>query len=211
MKKLLILILTALFVLPTTAQHYRHMEGNDRYYRAGQGNYFGLRLGLNIASISSGNLDLDADSYAGLFLGGVYGIQLSYRAPLWLELGLAYSEKGGVNRVDGYNVKYRLGYMQIPIVCKYNIDISGFRIQPFLGGFLSVGVSGKTKNYHTRVSQSTYNTFKRFDGGLRLGCGAEYQMIYLEAGIDISLANISKDDFDTAHSRCIFINAGVNF
>lgn len=44
MKKLLILILTALFVLPTTAQHYRHMKGNDRYYRAGQGNYFGLRI-----------------------------------------------------------------------------------------------------------------------------------------------------------------------
>ena len=36
-------------------------------------------------------------------------------------------------------------------------------------------------------------------------------MIYFEIGFDFGLANIIKDDFNTAHSRCVFLNAGVNF
>lgn len=211
MKKLFILTLTVLLTIPSAAQIYRRYESN-RYNRAGSEHYFGLRLGLNLSSISSNDIDLDFDYLAGLYLGGAYGIQLSYRAPVWLELGLGYSEKGGLTHIDGYKMKYRLCYLQAPITMKYNIDVGDLSLQPFLGGYLSVGIAGKVKNYQTRDgSQSTYDYFRRFDGGLRLGCGAEFHMIYLELGFDFGLANVNKDDFATAHSRCFFINAGVNF
>lgn len=218
MKKLIVLILAALLAIPSTAQIYRQMEGNrySRYSRDGRAQYYGLRLGLNLASISSNDIDLDADAYAGLYLGGVYGVQLSYRAPVWFEVGFGYSEKGGITRIGyegtNYRVKYRMGYLEVPLTVKYSIDVDEFHIMPFLGGNLSLGVTGKTKDYHPpRSSYSTYDTFQRFDGGLRIGCGAEYQMLYLELGFDFGLANINKDDFDTAHTRCLFVNAGVNF
>lgn len=213
MKKLMLCLLAMLLAIPSTAQIYRDYEPK-RYDRSNdREHYYGLRLGLNVASISSGDVMLDADSYSGLYLGGVYGMQLSRQAPIWLEVGLAYSEKGGVSRSKSDDkVKYRMSYLQMPVVCKYNIDLEDFHIQPFFGGYLAVGIAGQTKDYTPpRQSYSTYDTFNRFDGGLRLGCGAEYQMLYLEVGFDFGLSNISKDDFDTAHSRCFFLTAGVNF
>ena len=55
------------------------------------------------------------------------------------------------------------------------------------------------------------NFFKRFDGGLRIGCGAEYQMIYAEMAYDFGLANICHSDFDTSRTGCFYLNFGVNF
>lgn len=211
-KKLIILVLAVLFVVPTTAQSYSRVN-NEHYYRE-EGkieHYFGLRLGLNIASISSDDLDLDADAYAGLNFGAIFGIQLIRQAPMWLEIGATYSEKGGLARIDGERVKYRMGNLEMPIVLKYNISLGEFNVQPFFGGFFSWGIMGKVKDYRYRESYSTYDVFNRFDGGIRMGCGAEYQMIYLEAGIDLGAANVSKNGYDTAHTRSIFINLGVNF
>ncbi|MCR5366819.1 MAG: PorT family protein [Prevotella sp.] len=216
MKKLIVLLLTVLLTAPLPVQaqrRYYHESGGNRYYRPDHrpALYYGLRLGLNLSSVSSEDLVLDTDCLAGLYFGGVLGIQLAPRSPAWFELGLGYSEKGGINKIDGYKVRYRISYLEMPLAVKFNIDIKALRIQPFLGGYLSVGVAGKIKDYKTRVKQSTYDLYRRFDGGLRLGCGAEYQMIYIEAGFDFGLANINKDDFDTAHNRCLYISAGVNF
>ena len=210
MKKTIILILSALLSVPSAAQIYKHLEEN-RYHRDGNEHYYGLRLGLNLSSISSGDINLDADAFAGLYLGANYGIQLSRMSPVWLEVGLAYSEKGGIGHIDGERLKYRLSYLEMPLVIKYSIEVGDFHVQPLLGGYLAVGITGKTKDYRTRDSYSSFDTFRRFDGGLRIGCGAEYQMIYLEVGCDFGLANTNKDDFDTAHNRCLYISAGVNF
>ena len=210
-KKLITLVLAVLFAAPATAQSNR--VNNEHYFREKSkvDHYFGLRLGLNIASISSDDLNLDADAYAGLNFGAVFGFQVIQKTPLWLELGASYSEKGGLARIDGERVKYRMGNIEMPVVLKYNINLGELNIQPFFGGFFSWGILGKIKDYRYRESYSTYDVFNRFDGGIRMGAGAEYQMIYLEAGIDLGVANISKSNYDTAQSRSIFINLGVNF
>lgn len=209
-KKIAMTIFAVLLTMQATAQIYRHYEP-PRYNRTGSEHYFGLRVGLNVASISSGDVDYDADSYSGLYLGMAYGVQLAQRAPVWLELGLGYSEKGGVSRLDGELIKYRMSYLEVPLTVKYDIELSRLHLQPFLGGYLATGIAGKTKDYRTRDAYSTFDLFKRFDGGLRLGCGLEFQMIYAEVGFDFGLANVSEDDFDTAHNRCFFLRAGVNF
>lgn len=212
MKKLITLLFSVLLTIPSAAQIYKEYEEN-RYNRDGREHYYGLRLGLNVASIGSGDVTLDADAYSGLYLGGVFGLQLAHQAPVWLEVGLGYSEKGGAGRTaNGERIKYRLSYLQMPIVCKYNIAISDFFLQPFLGGYLALGIWGQTKDYTPpRQSYSSYDIFQRFDGGLRLGCGIEYSMLYAEVGFEFGLANINRDDFDSAHNRCFFISAGVNF
>jgi len=215
MKRLFVLILTVMLAVPATvqAQHYRE-RGNYRYYRpnrSGPALYYGMRIGLNLSCVNSEDVDLDTDFLAGLYFGGTLGIQLTPQSPVWFETGLAYSEKGGMNRYDSYKMKYRLSYLEVPMAVKFNIDIKALRIQPFMGGYLALGVAGKIKDYKTRTTHSSYDNYRRFDGGLRIGCGMEYQMIYLEGGFDFGLANINKDDFDTAHNRCLFIRAGVNF
>ena len=55
------------------------------------------------------------------------------------------------------------------------------------------------------------NTFQRFDGGLRIGCGLQFDMIYIEGAYEFGLANICDDSFDTSRNRCFYVNCGVNF
>lgn len=197
--------------IPTFAQ-FESNKSRSRYNHNDTERYYGIRLGLNIASISSDASEFDTDSRTGLAIGGVYGIQLSRNTPLWLEAGLMYSEKGGKTHIANDKVTYRLSYLQLPIVVKYSIDVDDdFFVQPFFGGYLALGLGGKVKNYGERESYDIFDNLNRFDGGLRLGCGVEYRMMYAEIGYDLGLANIAQDDFDAARTRCLFMNIGVNF
>ena len=208
-------IITCIMVIALTIPSFAQFETNksrSRYNRDDTERYYGLRLGMNIASTSSESNEFSTNPRTGLVIGGVYGMQLSRNMPLWLEFGLEYSEKGGKTHLGGDKVTFRLGYLQLPIVAKYNINIDDdLYLQPFFGGYFSLGITGKVKNYGTRESENVFDTMDRFDGGLRLGCGLEYKMMYAEIGYDLGLANITKDDFDAAHNRCLFINLGINF
>ena len=221
MKKLFILILAGMMAAPSFAQ-FSTSRSRSRYNHNDTESYYGLRLGMNIASLSSDNADLDMDSRAGLAFGAVYGFQLANSTPVWLELGAFNSEKGGTmesvpfqmaeNKVGFQKVKCRLSYLQVPVVVKYSLDlIDDLYIQPFLGGYMALGLGGKMKYYGEQRSTSSYDAVDRFDGGLRLGCGLEYQMLYAEAGFDFGIANIGDSDFDGVHTRSFFINVGVNF
>ncbi|MBP3776694.1 MAG: PorT family protein [Prevotella sp.] len=211
MRRIITCIMVIAFTIPSFAQ-YETNKSRSRYNRDDTERYYGLRLGMNIASTSSESTEFDTNPRTGLVIGFAYGMQLSRNMPLWLEVGLQYSEKGGKTHLNDDKVTYRLGYLQAPIVAKYvfNID-DDLYIQPFFGGYLSLGITGKMKNYATRESESVFDNMKRFDGGLRGGCGLEYKMMYVELGYDLGLANISKDDFDSAHTRCLFVNLGINF
>ena len=177
--------------------------------------YYGLRLGLALASVNSDDDKLDGGSMqSGLHLGAVIGFQLSSSAPVYLESGLAYTEKGGKGTLEHKKFTYSLNYLEMPIVVKYRYEMSDeMSIQPFAGGYLAVGISGKMKDYGDRTVESSFTDerFKRFDGGLKIGCGFEYQVIYGELAYDFGLANICHSDFESSHTGCLYLNIGVNF
>lgn len=58
---------------------------------------------------------------------------------------------------------------------------------------------------------SRLDGFKRFDGGVRLGCGLQYSHLYAELGYDIGLADISRNSFDTSRTGSLIATIGVNF
>ena len=100
------------------------------------------------------------------------------------------------------------------MVLKYKIDVDrSFSVQPFFGGYMSLGVAGKIKDFGQRHAYSSFDDegFKRFDGGIRVGCGVQYDFLYAEMGYDFGLANISHDYFDTSHTGTFFATLGVNF
>lgn len=232
MKKIIIAALALVLALPTFAQGYGYgnrvskYELNHSYGSEGNSVYYGLRLGLGLTSVNSDNRELDGGSLqAGLNLGGVIGFQLSPEYPVYLESGLMYMEKGGkgtnyttsATNTTTYKAgkfTYSLNYLELPILVKYVYDVDGeMSIQPFVGGYFAVGISGKMKNYANRESKSSFSSdyFKRFDGGLRLGCGFQYQVLYGEVAYEYGLANIARDEFESAHNGDFMINIGVNF
>ena len=221
----------AQFVIPPRAPrggYYQPAPAPVRYYdqpgrwRFPGDRYFGLRLGLNLASVRSEANALDGSSLkSGLNVGIVGGWALSHRTPVFLETGLYYSQKGGksnnVETVDGKTkFTYDLGYLEVPLVLKYRYRLPSnpsVSIEPFAGGFVGVGVAGNIKDYGNRQAFSSYDNgyFNRMDGGLKLGLGVGFGMGYVEACYDVGLANVGQDTFDDTRTGCLTFNVGVNF
>ena len=223
MKKLIVAMMSLVLAVPMLAQYPyphnnysrdRYCPHTSRYAFNGMDIYYGLRLGLGLSTVNSDDRRLDGGSVqAGLIAGAVVGFQLGYHSPVYLETGLLYSEKGGEGKFEGSKFTYGLKYLEVPLVMKYAIDIDRVSIQPFVGGFLAVGVGGKIKDFGSRHAYSSFDDdgFQRFDAGIRGGCGIQYDLIYGELGYDFGLANISHDYFDTSHTGQFFMTIGVNF
>ena len=224
------ILLVFLVVVPTRAQRGfdERSEQSGRRFGYEHDSYMGIRFGLNVPTIhyrgTGGRADASAITRFGL--GFVYGTKLGHGLPFYLESGLLYTEKGG--EVEAYeDYEYRkacLKYFEVPVVLKYKVEtpVDGLTVQPFFGGFLSVGIAGKTKFYQSRIKVSSYSgtRYKRFDSGLRIGCGAAYENFYFEMAYDIGLFNIAGshysdyyyDDFD-GHIRtgCFQMSLGIDF
>ena len=213
-----------LMALPSSAQNYK----NSRYYNpktghldyrfqhSGNAPYFGFRIGPSFSYVNSDDSRLDGGNWqTGLNVGVLAGIPLSDQQPLYLEVGVNYTEKGGKKDLtSGKKMTYDLNYLEVPLVLKYKCYIDdNFSVQPFVGGYLAAGAGGKIKNFEEREVQNSFsqNNFKRFDGGLRLGCGIQYDLFYAELGYDIGLSNICHDTFDKSKNGCLQLNFGVNF
>lgn len=215
MKKFFISIVAALMAVPTFAQFtsggFTLSENNV---------YYGLRIGMSMANLSGDDVDMDAKT--GLTLAGVIGLRLSEGVPVFLESGLYYTERGAKKE------KTSVGYnnLEIPVLVKYGFQATDeIAVLPFLGPVFSYGISGKTKQYETTssgaielVKRGTFDEKKAITGGLKrpnmgikVGCGAEWNNLYLEAGYQFGLTNIAKADELSIHSNALFLNFGVNF
>lgn len=239
MKKIFISLLACLATMPAMAQYYpdgrpippskraayynqRSQPGTSRYHYGNRygalDQYFGFRIGPAFATVHSDSPALDGSNVrTGLNVSFVYGTQLTTAAPLYLETGIGYAGKGGKNTYQNSEFTYDLDYIEVPLLLKYKYyatpDIS---IEPFAGGYFAVGVAGNIKDYGNREAYSSFSSgddsaFRRCDAGLKVGCGASFQMFYLGLSYDIGLANVGHDDFDTTHTGSLNLDFGVTF
>ena len=202
MKKFFLSIVAALLAVPTFAQ-----IGSGGFSVSETSVYYGVRLGMNISTITGKYID--ADSKVGMTLGGVLGLRVSETTPVFLESGLYYSGRGAKD--------LNLNYLELPILIKYGIQATdNIALLPFIGPYFSLGISGKYKYTDAtgnKVKESSYDWVKRTDMGFKVGCGLEYNMLYAEAGYQFGVTDIAKDNHtdDAAHTGNVFINIGVNF
>ena len=221
-----ILVLTAIMLtttLPAQSWRTRYHSNTNNTRNFDNEIYYGLRLGMAISAVSSDAATLNANgSKTGINVGAAIGYQLSQQAPVYIESGLYYVTKGGNGKngedtgryQKGSKFSYDLKYLEIPVILKYGIELDDdLYLQPLAGGYFAFGVGGKFKDFGDRSVESSFSddAFKRFDAGLRLGCGLQYQVLYAEACYEFGLTNICHDYFDKAHTGCFYLNVGVNF
>ena len=207
MKKFLVAIMAVLFAAPSFAQY-----SSGGFSLSESSLYYGLRLGINFAGIG-GDL-VDYDMKTGMNLGGVVGLRLSDTTPVFLESGLYYTERGA--KKD--KAKIGLTYFEVPLLIKYGIQANDdIALLPYIGPYFSYGIAGKYKipagNGEEAYNRSSYKTFKHFDMGFKVGCGAEFNKLYAELGYQFGVANIAKEnpaDLD-AKGHALYLNIGVNF
>lgn len=200
MKKILMAIVAVLFAAPSFAQY-----NSGGFTLSESSVYYGVRLGLNVANLSG---DIEGlNSKAGFNFGGVVGLRVSEATPLFLESGLYYTERGGKKG----KAQVGLDYLEIPILIKYGVQVADdIAVLPYIGPSFGLGIAGKSKpgNVNSFSNKGGYN---RPDVGIKLGCGAEYNKLYLETGYQFGMANILDSDEDEVHGNAFFINFGVNF
>lgn len=229
MKKILIAMLSMMLSVPVMAQygprrpHYRppvrHHYGYTTvaatsYHSSPIDIYYGMRVGAAFSTVNSDDRYLDGGTMrTGLNVGAVVGFQVAPSAPVYFETGLSYIEKGGTGHVNGDKFTYSLNYLEVPFVLKYQLCVDDmFSVQPFLGGYVAAGIDGRIKDFGNRHAYSSFDDdgFKRFDAGIKLGCGLQYNFLYAEVGYDFGLSNISRDYFDTSRTGSLFATIGVN-
>ena len=208
MKKILLSILAVLFAAPSFAQY-----SSGGFSLSESSLYYGVRLGMNVANITGDAPDLN--SKIGLNLGGTVGLRLSDTTPIFLESGLYFTGCGASKD----KTSITLNYLELPILIKYGVQVSDdIALLPFIGPTFRYGLfGGKWKTSGEGKTDSFGdNKFKRADMGIKIGCGAEYNKLYLEAGYQFGITNIAdwqlaNGDDASAHNGALFVNLGVNF
>lgn len=207
MKKILVAIMAVLFAAPSHAQYSSGGFSLDE-----SSVYYGVRLGVTFAGIGGDYMDnLDMGTKTGMTLAGVAGLRLSPTTPVFLESGLYYTERGAKKDKN----KIGLTYLELPILIKYGIQASDdIALLPYVGPYFAYGFAGRYKFKDAGISESSYdNVFRHLDMGFKIGCGAEYNMLYAELGYQFGVANIAQDNPAdlTASGHALYFNVGVNF
>ena len=205
MKKFLVAIVAMALSMPSFAQFSSGGFSLDE-----ENVYYGVRIGLTVANLGGDASTVkNLNSKVGMTLAGVLGLRISHTAPVFLESGLYYTERGA--KKDKIKMSYN--NLEIPILVKYGIKASDdIAVLPFLGPVFAYGIGGKYKydGANGKIEDSTFDYLKRANMGFKLGCGAEYENLYLEAGYQFGITDVSKSD-DAIHSNAFFVNFGVNF
>lgn len=168
--------------------------------------YYGVRFGGTIASI---NGDFDIGSRVGMTLGGVIGLRVSGSTPVFLESGLYYTQRGAKD--SDYEVTHN--NLEIPLIIKYGFKATDeIALLPYVGPYFAYAVSADEtcKNENLKVNHNIPRV-NRKSMGFKLGCGAEYNKLYLELGYQFGVTNILDSDDFSAHNNAFFMNFGLNF
>ena len=201
-------IVAVLFAAPSFAQY-----SSGGFSLSESSVYYGLRLGMNMATLTGD--DVDAGTKVGLNFAPVIGLRVSDTTPIFLESGLYFSGSGA--KKDKTSVS--LNYLEVPILIKYGIQATDdIAVLPFLGPTFRYGLFGGKWKIPGAGKTDSFGDgkFKRADVGIKLGCGAEYNKLYLEVGYQFGITNIAdwqlpSGDAASVHNGAFFINVGVNF
>lgn len=164
---------------------------------------FGLKGGLNVATVNIDNSNLNVDPRISAHVGGLAHIHLSKEFAIQPELtfsGQGYQVNGSGTNSDQH---FNLSYINLPVLLQYMFE-SGFRIEtgPQLG--LLVGAKYKVGSVETDIKDS----FKKVDIGWGLGLGYITKSGFgVDARYNLGLSKINDNNSDKVTNRVF--QAGV--
>lgn len=211
--KIILLSVISLFALNITAQH-RPLT-------------FGIKAGTNLSNLGGDGMD-GSDAKFGYNFGITvdYSITDNFFLASGIEFTnkgakseLSESLSSG-DLVYDFKLKQTAtaNYLQLPIHAGYKFNISkAIKLNFHAGPYFAFGIAGKTKTklsgndlgkalvmdeageYNPEIDTFSDDALKRFDLGLGLGAGIEYEAFNVGLGYDFGLLNVSHtegDDYD---------------
>lgn len=207
---------------------------------------FGIRASMNLSSLkdkytrtvdegeSKSDYEQDFKNLVGFKIGVIYDWGLS--EAFYIQPGLYFTMRGGKwdEKEEDYKweEKWKMNYLQIPILASYRIALSDNVKWHFNAGpYVACGLGGKVKweeSYDGKKEKGDYKIFgtadeddedekgglKRFDAGLSFGTGVSINKFYIGLSYDLGLANIAdKKEWEDNkfRNRNFSIGIGYNF
>ena len=166
---------------------------------------FGVKAGLNLANLTGddvGDVKMNTNFYGGAL------VQVPVGKMFAVQPELIYSGQGAKSNIDGTDVKYNLGYLNVPVLFKY-VHSSGFfaATGPQIGFLLS----GKASDGSDHVDIKS--SFKSTDFSWAFGLGYMIKPVNLgiEARFNQGLSNIAANSGVSAHNQVIQIGLVYTF
>lgn len=175
----------------------------------------GAKAGFNLSN-HGGDVD-NMNAKAGFHVG----LTLDYEMvdKLFLLTGFELTTKGARKKISGTKTKTNPMYLQFPVHAGYKLPItrtSGFVFSA--GPYLACGVGGKNK---VKVKKTVVKTdffgseedggMKRFDFGLGLAVGYEFNRYKITYGYDFGLVNINRDSNHKVKNQNAYLTFGYLF
>lgn len=165
----------------------------------------GLTAGLNIANINGGDVPDDAESRAGIFIGGFYQIPLE-GSPIVMQPELFYSMKG--YNVGDFTVK--LNYIIASVLATYYAESSG-SVAPFgrIGPYLAQNVTSKIESDGDEMDLDDVNNT---DIGVIIRAGVRVNnQVDIGARFTQGLTNAFKDIAARNYTFGVFVEYALEF
>lgn len=160
--------------------------------------HFGIKGGLNAASISSSPSNEDVQTKIGFNVGILAHIHTSSHQ--WaIQPEMYYSDEGYQSKSNSSASLY-LGYLNIPVLAQYMFD-NGFRIEfgPQLGFLMNA--KSKTRN----VSVNVKDNFKNTNFSIPIGLGyLTSSGLGIDARYNIGISNINNTSTSTKIHSNVF-------
>lgn len=160
---------------------------------------FGAKAGLNLANLVGPDVE-DNKMKLGFHIGGFANIPLASQFSVQPEL--VFSAQGAKFEDQGDDDKYKLSYLNVPVMFQYN-HASGFFAEtgPQFGFLLAAKVKSDGNNVDVK------DVLKTFDFAWALGAGYKFtEKVGVDLRWNFGLSKVPENDFKMRNS---VLQAGV--
>jgi Outer membrane protein beta-barrel domain len=199
---------------------------------------FGVQATGNLATASVKDpQDFDFSKTSKVLPGAGVVVQYAFNQHIAVRSGVNYLQNGvklkaTADVITNMNVvvENKLNYIQVPVNVLYTKSVSEWQFFAGAGGFVSYGISGKSKGKlsytmpdgHEAVTIEEVKAFKkeedggaglkRFDAGIGALAGVRLANgIFANVGYQLSLTNISRDEDVKYKNRGLQLTVGYFF
>lgn len=182
MKKILLMVIMALFVVSANAQ----ME-NLRW---------GVKAGMNVSNFGR---DADTDARIGFHIGALAEYTLTDLISIQPELLLTLK---GAKHYTPY-------YLELPINAKFNFPLGEDRVYLTVGPYIAYGLFGEGAISDRKFFK---DDAKRFDFGGGIGAGYEFMNgLFLNLGFSYGFIDISDGFGEDINNMNFMVSVGYKF
>lgn len=162
-------------------------------------NKLGIKGGINFSNFHSTNDDVDDQNLRIGFQGGLF-YKLALTDFLAIQPELLYTTKGASFDYDqgafgDGEITQRFGYIEMPLLAVLNLGESfSIHAGPYVAYMLNAKVENESDvDVFDFSNELDTDEFERFEYGLAIGAGFEYDKLMFGARFDYGLSEVGKE------------------